>query len=162
MTTCPKCGAKLEPDWRFCMNCSTPVESSPIQPPTAVNSPAASRPVAAGPGFGHYSSPPAPITLTVEPKFPVLRFVAKLLKVLAVVQIVGAIILGISIASASSPAPGFGAAGGGLSALVGGGGFLIAVTLGLLGGLYSWAAAEIIMVALAVEENTRAMRLSIK
>lgn len=155
MTTCPKCGTKVEPDWRFCMNCSTPVESSPIQPPTAVNSPAASQPLAASPGFGHYPSPPASITTTVEPKFPVLRFVAKLLKVFAVVQLAGGLLIGIAVAASSPTFPGLNSVGGIRI-------FLVVVVFGLLGGLYSWVAADFILVALAVEENTRAMRLGVK
>lgn len=105
------------------------------------------------PGLGGYPPPPAPVTATVERKFHVLRFVAKFLKVAAVIQVAAGLTLGIIIIVALNQ-PAAAARAGSM--------FLLTLIFGLLGGLYSWAFADFILVALAVEENTRAMRLGVK
>jgi zinc-ribbon domain len=153
MTTCPKCGAKLEPDWHFCMNCSTPVESPPTQLPTPANATSASRMAAPVPGLRGYPPPHVQVTAAVERKFPVLRFVAKFLKVAAVIQVAGGLTVGIIVIVALNQ-PAAAARAGSI--------FLLTLIFGVLGGLYSWAFADFILVALAVEENTRAMRLGVK
>jgi zinc-ribbon domain len=166
MQTCTKCGAKIEPDWRFCMNCSAPVDPAPMPPP--LPAPAVEAAKQASPqvtSVASFAGYPAPIdapTAIGGQKFLVLRFVAKLLKVLAVIQAGGGLILGIVALASSSNAPTFGPGTGGLYALVGAGGFFVAVVAGLLLSLYSWAAADFILVALAVEENTRAIRLGVR
>ena len=147
------------------MSCSAPIEpvASPMQTQATVSQPElphASVQSVAGQGIQADGS-----LQVAGARFPVLRFVAKLLKILAVVEVAGASIFGVSLAASSQPSPAFGGAGGALGALaglLGLSGFFIAVILGLLGGLYSWAAADFILVFLAVEENTRAIRFGVK
>lgn len=156
MRICPKCGAKLQEDWRFCMNCSSPVESYPAHPP-------ASKP--AGPPVEPKTEPSAVPSRSgtgasvsrppLKSKFTVLRIVSDLLKVVAVIEVIGGLLFGVALMnSGSNPVMG--------GSFLGGVGGLLSVVFAVFGGVYTWAVADFISVALAIEENTRALRLSLK
>jgi zinc-ribbon domain len=163
MTICPKCGAQLQPDWRFCMNCSSPVEPVPTPIPTPSPALAPAAPETRTPaGASSTGAEQAMQRSPLRSKFLVLRIVVDLLKVMAVIEVAGGLLFGIVLASSKpSPQP-FGAIGGGILDVVGPGGFLVALIFGFFGGLYTWATADMISVALAIEENTRALRLNIR
>ena len=98
------------------------------------------------PGMG---TPPAPVampyTQTTDSKWPALRLIAKILKIVAWVE--GAI----GVISALGT-------GVTLSATIGGGGFLATLFLLVLvavGFLMTYASSEIIMLFISIEKNTR-------
>jgi hypothetical protein len=79
-------------------------------------------------------------------RYPALRIIAVILKVLAALTAIGGVLSG--IAAGSIPSPGFGVPGGGAVA------FLV-ILVGLGYALFLWASAEMINVVLDIEENTR-------
>jgi protein-S-isoprenylcysteine O-methyltransferase Ste14 len=124
---CTNCAESLEPGTKFCGACGTPVESIPI--PT--------------------TSAPVPKALSSRARgnrYPALRIIATILKVFAVLTVIGAVLSAFSTASLPSSI-GVGLAGPAV-------GFLV-VIFGLCYGLFLWASAEMIQVLIDIEENTR-------
>lgn len=125
---CNSCAAPLEPAAKFCGACGAVVEAPPSSIPV--------RPVPVSRSFSHEQGR----------RYPALRIIAVILKVLAALTAIGGVLSG--MAAGSIPTPGFGVPGGGAIALL--------VILGGLGyALFLWASAEMINVVLDIEENTR-------
>ncbi len=123
---CTNCAAALESDALFCPACGAstrPTKTSASAPVTAQ----ASAPTVRAASF---STPQGK-------RYPVLRLISILLKVSAVLWLIGS--LGIGAAANE--------ARGGL--------FIVGLIGGLYGGLMLWASAEMIHVLIDIEENTR-------
>ena len=125
---CTNCAAPLEPGTKFCGSCGGVVET-PATP--AVSSAEAPKPL--------------PIALRGG-RYPALRIISLLLKILAVLTVIGGVISGLSAASLPNSL-GIGAAGSAIA-------FVIMVA-GLCYALFLWASAEMIRVLIDIEENTR-------
>lgn len=131
---CKNCAAPLEPGTKFCGTCGSVVASSPASPDVAVSHP---RPTNGG------------------RRYPALRIIALLLKIVAVLTAIGGAITGLSAASITSSlpnyagvgSPGIGAAGSAIGWIIFLAGFCYA--------LFLWASAEMIHVLIDIEENTR-------
>jgi uncharacterized protein YjeT (DUF2065 family) len=125
---CTSCATALEPGAKFCGRCGTVVEA----PPSSI----AVQSVPVAQSFSHKHGR----------RYPALRIIAVILKVLAALTAIGGVLS--ALAAGSIPSPGFGVPGGGAIALL--------IILGGLGyGLFLWASAEMINVVLDIEENTR-------
>ncbi|MGA3128930.1 MAG: zinc ribbon domain-containing protein [Candidatus Korobacteraceae bacterium] len=125
---CNSCATPLETGAKFCGRCGAVVEAAP--------SSSAVQPVPTSQSFSHAQGR----------RYPALRIIAVILKVLAALTAIGGVLSG--IAAGSIPSPGFGVPGGGAIVLL--------VILGGLGyALFLWASAEMINVVLDIEENTR-------
>jgi hypothetical protein len=125
---CKSCRAPLEPAAKFCGACGAVVEAPP--PSIAV------QPVPTPKVFLH----------TQGRRYPALRIIAVILKVLAALTAIGGVLS--AIAAGSIPNPGFGVPGGGAIAV-------LVILVGLCYALFLWASAEMINVVLDIEENTR-------
>ena len=125
---CTSCAAALDPGSKFCGACGTTVDSVPQH--------SATKP-----------SMPAQVTLNAHNhRYPALRIISVVVKILAVITAVAGLIGGLSFTSLSGS--NFLPYTGGLSAL--------AIILGgLCYALFLWASAEMINVAVDIEENTR-------
>lgn len=162
MRTCPNCGSKVEPDWRFCMNCSTAIHPTALAPSPVASAVSSET----GPAITSVSGVKAyPIAVAPPLQFPVARMVGLLLKAAAVVLAIGGLVAGIEasdaiskLAQQSGVTPDIAARITSTSTNT----FLVLLGGGLLLGLFSWALAEFIGVTLAVEENTRAIRLGVR
>ena len=95
---CNSCATPLDPAAKFCGACGTVVETTP--PSIAVQPPPRSQ------VFSH----------TQGRRYPALRIIAVILKVLAALTAIGGVLSG--IAAGSIPTPGFGVPGGGAIALL--------------------------------------------
>ena len=133
-TFCTNCSRPLESGVGFCTACGARVETgsgvtAPVQPRVLPGEPVA-------PGGRRY---------------PALRIISVILKVLAVVSVLGGLISGLRMASAgselSSVSPG--------AASMGVLGFFVGVFAGLCSALFLWASAELIHLFMDIEENTR-------
>ena len=89
------------------------------------------------------------VSQTQSRRYPALRIIAVVLKVLAVITAIAGLVGGLSFSSLTAPSyfPNAGAISG--LAMLGG------LMLGLCYALFLWASAEMINVALDIEENTR-------
>jgi len=129
---CANCAATLEPGTKFCGACGTTVET----PTTSRSNIAAAD-----------NTQPAS---NVSRRYPGLRVIAVLLKIGAVLTALGGLIVGGSAAELAGLVP--------PDARPGGAGPAIGLTFflfGLLYALFLWASAEMIHVAIDIEENTR-------
>jgi hypothetical protein len=134
---CTNCAAALDPGTKFCAVCGTPSESA-----IAPTAPATPRPVSAP----VYSSSPI---VAERGRYPVVRLCAVLLKIAAVLTGVMGIISAVGMSEASSmPFMGGLAALGALGGL-----FLIIWTL--IMAVTMWGVAELMVVILNIDENTR-------
>ena len=133
---CTKCAAQLESGTKFCGECGSAVEAQ-TRPAEITSSPGFPSPSGRG------------------RRYPGLRIIALLLKILAVLTAIGGAITGLSAASIASSlpnypgigSPGIGAAGSAIGWII----FL----LSLCYALFLWASAEMIHVLIDIEENTR-------
>lgn len=134
-SVCTNCAAPLEAGTKFCGACG-----NAVAPRTAALENAAHRAV------------PLP---SPDRRYPALRIIAFLLKMLAVLSAIGGTITGSSVASITSSlpnsvrigAPGIGAAGSAIGWII----FLASLCYAL----FLWASAEMIHVSIDIEENTR-------
>lgn len=131
-TFCSNCSAPLEAGTKFCGACGSLVEIASTPPATT----------------------PLPrnslSTTNLVRRYPALRIIALLFKILAVLIAIGGVLAGLSAASITSSLPnsvGIGAAGSAI-------GFVIVLTA-LCYALFLWASAEMIHVLIDIEENTR-------
>jgi L-asparagine transporter-like permease len=141
---CSSCSTALEPGAKFCAACGTPVVVTPAAGPAWTAPPPASPAAAHIPGPGL-----APLHAR---RYPALRIVAVILKVVAVlcvaVTLIGFIAALVNTTSNATP---FGASLGYAvlpSAFLG-------IFAGFGAGLYMWATAEMIGLAIDIEDNTR-------
>jgi protein-S-isoprenylcysteine O-methyltransferase Ste14 len=125
---CTTCAAALDPGSKFCGACGTIVDSAPQH---SVTKPGTAAPV---------------VLQTQSRRYPALRIIAVVLKILAVITAIAGLVGGLSFTSltGSSYLPYAGALSG-LAVILG----------GLCYALFLWASAEMINVALDIEENTR-------
>ena len=159
---CPVCSAELPATAKFCGGCGTTLSAPPppaapppasFQQPYPVSNPA---PAYGGGGFGAGAMP------TVKRKYKVLRLIAVLMKIFAVVigalLIIGGLVMVVAGAAAGSssqttptfqPEPGLSSFFGGL---VGG---LIMLVYGVFVFVFLYAYAEWMYVFMDIEENTR-------
>lgn len=116
-------------------------------------------PIWAGPNAGIPQRPvvtPAPATQ--GPRWPVLRFIAILLKVIAWIQLVLGIILALATAFAGSflasnlHVSGIGSTGIGGTGIVGA---IIVLVGAVFAFIWTYASSEIIMLFITIEKNTR-------
>ncbi len=138
---CGNCGARLEAGDTFCVSCGA--RQSGTTEPQAVR---ASTPVSQA-----RTAPGLPRS-TVRRAYPLLPIARTVLRVMAVFYVVGGVVELIVIIAASSAAPaGFG--GGGILAGLGvlGGFFILVVSLS--GAVMAWAMADLIDIALRLEET---------
>ena len=158
---CPHCGTDNRPGARFCVKCGNPLAAETV----------AWSPPSAEPGFSAPPPPPMPSPipagpLAVEKRYPILRVLSVIYKVLGgivagltVLGVIGACIAGIAGGSAlgnlgrefGTPMPGIGGAVGGIITglvLLLYGGF-IAVTL--------YAFGEMVSLFISMEENIRSL-----
>lgn len=129
---CTSCAATLDPGSKFCGACGATVEEAPqISAGKADRAPQV---------FSHGHGD----------RYPALRIIAVILKVLAVLTALGGLLGG--IAFGSIPASSYFPTGSGTISLLAIFGGLLA---GLCYALFLWASAEMINVVLDIEENTR-------
>ncbi|HLH55032.1 MAG TPA: zinc ribbon domain-containing protein [Verrucomicrobiae bacterium] len=126
---CTNCAAPLDPGAKFCGACGAAVEDTPVIP--------SSQPVEPAWAFrrGH------------KGRYPALRIVATIFKVLAVISAIGGIIAGVVIGTEAGSISGGNMPGGVLAVLV--------ILGSLLNGVILWSSSEMIHVFLDIEENTR-------
>lgn len=158
---CPNCGTDNRPGARFCAKCGAPLTAETV----------AWSPPPAEPAFSLPPPPPSPVMaapgpLSVEKRYPILRILSVIYKVLGgivagltLLGVIGVCIAGIAGGSAlgnlgrefGTPMPGIGGAVGGiiagLSLLLYGG--FIAVTF--------YAFGEMISLFISMEENIRSI-----
>jgi hypothetical protein len=141
---CSNCSTALEPGAKFCAVCGAPVAGTPVATPAWTAHPASVAAHIPAPGL----APPGPHAR----RYPALRTVAVILKVLAVVSVAVALIAFIAaLVNTTSNGNPFGASLGYAvlpSAFMG-------ILVGFGGGLYMWATAEMIGLAIDIEDNTR-------
>jgi hypothetical protein len=136
-SSCTNCTAPLEAGAKFCGSCGSAVEA----PARLLESPV--------PPHGSLSA------AVRERRYPALRIIAVLIKILAVLTTIGGAITGLSAASITNSlpgsagigAPGIGAAGSTIGWII----FLVSLCYAL----FLWASAEMIHVLIDIEENTR-------
>lgn len=134
---CTNCAAPLDAGTKFCGACGNAVDARPV---SQENSAQIHRVSAGG---------------SQSRRYPGLRIIAFILKILAVLTALGGAITGLSAASITSSlpnypgigSPGIGAAGSAIGWII----FL----LSLCYALFLWASAEMIHVLIDIEENTR-------
>jgi len=155
---CPNCGTDNRPGARFCAKCGASLISETVawSPPTPAPdfsaAPSASPPIS-------FSPPAAPVT--VEKRYPVLRVLSVVYKVL------GGIVAGLTVLGALAACIG-GIAGGAmmgdfgqdLGLPIGGvvGGLVAGLVILLYGGIAAvtlFGAGEAVSAFLSIEENTR-------
>ncbi len=129
---CTNCSAPLESGTKFCGACGSAVEAPTASPESA-------------------TPPPSPLPpMNRTPRYPALRVIAFLLKILAALTAIGGVITGLSAASITNSLPnsaGIGAAGSAIGWII----FLGSLCYAL----FLWASAEMIHVLIDIEENTR-------
>ena len=128
---CKNCAAPLGAGTKFCGACGSAVEAP-------VHSAESAAPLRSLP------------SATRDRRYPALRIIAFLFKILAALTAIGGAITGLSAASISSSlpnAPGIGPAGSAIGWIIFLGGLCYA--------LFLWASAEMIHVLIDIEENTR-------
>lgn len=125
---CTNCAAPLEPGTKFCGACGSVVE---VPTTSTVSSVQPAKPLPTANRGGRY---------------PALRVIAGILKIVAVLTAIGAVISGLSAASLPNS---FGI--GPTGSVIG----LVIVLAGLCYALFLWASAEMIHVLIDIEENTR-------
>jgi protein-S-isoprenylcysteine O-methyltransferase Ste14 len=125
---CTSCAAALDPGSKFCGVCGTIVDSAPQLSAEKPNTLA------------------QVVVETQSRRYPALRIIAVVLKILAVITAIVGLLGGLSFTSliGTNYLP----YAGGLSALA-------IILAGLCYALFLWASAEMINVALDIEENTR-------
>lgn len=134
---CTNCAAQLESGTKFCPECGAAVE---VTTPSVTSNPV-------------QGSPPTSFAVSGA-RYPMLRVLVSILKVLAVLAIALALISGVYILLPTSPEPSpFGL--GGAFGLVTKFYSLIGMIFGFGYGLTLWAIAGIIQVEIDIEENTR-------
>ena len=134
-SVCINCAAPLEVGTKFCGACGKAVEPRMTVTQTVVQ--------------------PQPAITTEARRYPALRLIALILKIVAVLTAVGGVITGFSAAAITSSLPnyagiassGIGAAGSAIGWMI----FLVALCYAL----FLWASAEMIHVLIDIEENTR-------
>jgi len=128
---CTNCAVALDPGSKFCGICGARIDS------TQQNS--SPKPI----------MPPQVVPRTQSSRYPALRIIAVILKILAVITAIAGVVGGLSLGSLTGP--GYLPNSGAISGLAMFGGLL----LGLCYALFLWASAELINVVLDIEENTR-------
>lgn len=125
---CTSCAQALDPGAKFCGTCGATVESANhISTATADRAPQV---------FSHAH----------VKRYPALRVIAVILKVLAAITAVGGVFSGLAASSILSR--GYGVPGGGAIPLM-------IIVAGLCYALFLWASAEMLHVFIDIEENTR-------
>lgn len=133
-TVCTNCAATLELGTKFCGACGKAVE------PRITSTQNVSRPR---------------LITTPGRRYPGLRLIALLLKIVAVLTAVGGVITGLSATALTSSLPNYaGAATSGIGAAGSAIGWMIFL-VALCYALFLWASAEMIHVLIDIEENTR-------
>lgn len=135
-STCTNCAAPLEAGTKFCGACGSAVEVRTSLPQSA-------------------PLPPSLGPTARSRRYPALRIIALLIKILAVLTAIGGVITGFSAATITSALPsypgiasqGIGAAGTAIGWII----FLVSLCYAL----FLWASAEMIHVLIDIEENTR-------
>lgn len=126
---CVNCAAVIDPGAKFCGTCGATVEAT-----------------SADAGVQVTSRPSGPLLAVPRRRYPVLRILTVILKVLAAVSVVGG---GLWAADAASLPANFGG-------VMPGSGLAFLIILGaLMNAVFLWGWAEVINVALDIEENTR-------
>lgn len=124
---CTNCAAQLEPGTKFCGACGSVVE------------------VPAAPSVSAAQAPRS-LPIALRGRYPALRIITVLLKILAVLTAIGGVISGLSVVSLPNSL-GIGAASSAIAFVI--------MLAGLCYALFLWASAEMIRVLIDIEENTR-------
>jgi len=129
---CTNCAAILEPGMKFCGACGNAIDF-PTTSPAVVAQSARTLPTAGR-----------------SRRYPALRIIAFVFKIIAVLTAVVGLIIGLSAASIANSLPtsaGMGGAGPAIGWII----FLVSLCYAL----FLWAASEMIHVLIDIEENTR-------
>jgi|SRR5580698_5646689 quaternary ammonium compound-resistance protein SugE len=126
-SVCANCAAQLERGAKFCGACGRVVETAAT--PLGGSAPA-----------------PKPLPIALRGRYPALRIITVLLKILAVLTAIGGVISGLSAASLPNSL-GIGAAASAIAVVI--------LLASLCYALFLWASAEMIRVLIDIEENTR-------
>lgn len=156
---CPVCNADLPSTAKFCGGCGTTLSASPPPPPPAGPSYEQSYPVMnAAPGYGGgYAGSAMP---AVKKKYKVLRLIAVLMKILAVIagallMIGGLVMIVVGAASSTSSTTATFPDTGPAAFFTGVVGGLILLVYGVFVFIFLYAYAEWMYVFMDIEENTR-------